>query len=453
MATNDVLEVEKRFLAYLFSNVTYIGKAMARIDDKYLSADTRKLYKMIKGFYGKHHGIIDDDNIEQFLQRRNLEDNELVKFQTIISSAKSMTVTDEANFEAVQEQVVENYKRRQLLSLAEKVIGSNPKDCTEEELEDLKNNLQNILVDINSTDYDVEKEGTVEGDAVDRLNKYKHLKEHPEDANLIKTGFKHIDASIVGWGYGSENIVCGRKGDGKSVMLLNLGHALWKQGINVLFYSLEIDKEQYERRWDARAALVSSRGLKSGTLTEEEEKVYEKFIECSKNKKDLFDNNVGSVYIVDCPSNVTPAFIASKTEEIERKTNIIYDCVIVDYLGIMSANAPTGVIRDDLGSIALDLKRFAREQKKILITAVQLNRSGKKDMEQKNGHADTDGIAGSDQIADHADNVFVVRSLDQDTALVESSKTRDGSTFSFHIQKNYDKMQMIEIDDSEWEAI
>ena len=164
-------------------------------------------------------------------------------------------------------------------------------------------------------------------------------------------------------------------------------------------------------------------------------------------------NKVGSVYIVDCPSNVTPAFISAKTEEIERKKDTIYDVVIVDYMGIMNANSPTGVVRDDLGSIALDLKRFAREQKKILFSAVQMNRSGKKDLEQKNGHADTDAIAGSDQIADHADNVFVIRSLDEDTALVESSKTRDGSTFSFHIQKKYDKMQMVEIDDSEWDAI
>ena len=35
----------------------------------------------------------------------------------------------------------------------------------------------------------------------------------------------------------------------------------------------------------------------------------------------------------------------------------------------------------------------------------------------------------------------------------ESAKTRDGSSFSFHIQKKYDKMQMIEIDDSEWDNL
>jgi replicative DNA helicase len=449
---NNALEAEKRFLAYLFSDKSYIAKALARIDRSYLTA-TKNLYGLIIGFYNKYRGVIDDATLEQQFRKRNLSEDEIIRLQTLVSSAKSMTVTDEANFEAVQEQIIEEYKRRKMLSIAEKVINVNPNICSEDDLIELQNTVQKVLVDINSTDFDVEKEGTVEGDSKDRLAKYKHLKEHPEDANLIKTGFKHIDQSIVGWGYGSENIVCGRKGDGKSVMLLNLGHALWKQGINVIFYSLEIDKEQYERRWDARAALVSSRGLKSGSLTEEEERVFENYINCLEKQEDLFGNKVGSVYIVDCPQNVTPAFIASKTEEIEKKTGVIYNCVIIDYLGIMSSNNPTGVVRDDLGAIALDLKRFAREQKKILITAVQLNRSGKKDMEQKNGHADTDGIAGSDQIADHADNVFVVRSLDEDTALVESSKTRDGSTFSFHIQKNYDKMQMIEIDESEWEAI
>jgi replicative DNA helicase len=234
-------------------------------------------------------------------------------------------------------------------------------------------------------------------------------------------------------------------------MLLNLGHNLWKQGKNVIFFSLEIDKEQYERRWDARAALVSSKGLKAGMLEENDKNCYRKYIEAMKEGRDMFGNKVGDVYIVDCPSKVTANYISAKVEEVERATGKNYEIVIVDYMGIMQAVNPTGTPHIDFGNIALELKQFARDKRKVLFTAVQMNRSGKKDMDGKNAKADTDSIAGSDSIADHADTIFVVRSLDEETALVESSKTRDGSHFSFHIQKNYDKMQMIEIDNSEWD--
>lgn len=446
-------ELEKKFLVYLLSNKSYIAKSIARMHKQYFET-IGKIYQMVIGYYNKYHGIITDDMIDIKCKQMNTDENTFIQIKTIINECRNDFIDEtEGEFEAIEDAIIGQYKRRRLLKVASKIVGGSIPDSSDEQFQEVFSNVQKLLVDIESTDFDVEKEGTVEEDADERLKDYMHIKEHPEDINLIKTGFKHIDDAIVGWGFGSENIVCGRKGDGKSTMLLNLGYYLWKQGKNILFYSLEIDKKQYERRWDARAALVSSKGLKSGQLSDEEEKVYKEYVENLKQEKDLMGNKVGSVYIVDCPSNVTPAFISAKTEEIERKKDTIYDVVIVDYMGIMNANSPTGVVRDDLGSIALDLKRFAREQKKILFSAVQMNRSGKKDLEQKNGHADTDAIAGSDQIADHADNVFIVRSLDEDTALVESSKTRDGSTFSFHIQKKYDKMQMVETDDSEWDAI
>jgi len=371
----------------------------------------------------------------------------------MISASKGFSIQGtESEFHASMDDIIEQYKRDKLISVAELVLAKSPRKCDVDDLQTIQDDINKILVDIDRTNYDIEREGTIEEDSEDRLKEYQHIKEHPEDVQLFKTGFKHIDESIIGWNYGSLNIVCGRKGDGKSVALLNLGFHLWKQKLNVLFFSLEIDKKQYSRRWDARAALVSSKGLKAGTLTAEEEETYIEYINNMKQKKDMFGNDVGSVYIVDCPSNVTPAFIASKTEEIERNKNIKYDVVIVDYMGIMSPNIVTGVLRDDLGQISLDLKRFAREHKCMVFTAVQMNRAGRSEIESKKGSSSA-AVAGSDSILDHADNAFTVYSMDDSMASIDSIKTRDGNTFSFRAQKNYDKMQMIEVDDAEWDNI
>lgn len=450
METN-VSIAEKKFLAYLFSDKLYIAKAMSRMDISYFK-NIKSIYQLFVKYYIKHRGIIPEDMLHERLGRKFGKDD-IIKQEIILSEVKNTNIQkDESEFNAYIDEIIEEYKRDKLISVAEFVLAKSPRKCDSENLQDIQDGINKILVDIDRTKYDIEREGTIEEDSENRLKEYKHNKEHPEDIQLFKTGFKHIDDSIIGWGYGSLNIVCGRKGDGKSVGLLNIGFHLWKQKLNVLFFSLEIDKQQYSRRWDARAALVSSKGLKAGTLTEEEEAIYIEYINNMKQRKDMFGKDVGSVYIVDCPTNVTPAFISSKTEEIERNKGIKYDVVIVDYMGIMLPNIVTGVLRDDLGQISLDLKRFAREHKCMVFTAVQMNRMGRGEIESKKGSSSA-AVAGSDQILDHADNAFTIYSLDDSMASVESIKTRDGNTFSFRIQKNYDKMQMIEVDDSEWDKI
>src|SRR5574344_90912 len=420
------LHTETKFLAYLLTDKIYIGKASARIKKEYLT-DSKNIFSMIEGYYSKYKGIITDDVIENKFSSKHLEADEIIKYKTIISDARNMEIVDEPHFHAIEDEIIEGYKRRQTLRIAEKIIGSNPNVCSEEDLEKVHSDINHIMTNIQSTDFDIEREGTIDGDADTRLEKYQYLKEHPGEVKAIKTGFKQIDDAIIGFGYGTTTFIAGRKGDGKSTLLLNFAYHAWKQRVNVLFFSLEIDKEQYERRWDSRAALVESKGLKSGTLSEEEEKVYKEYLQNVKQDRDIFGNKVGKIYIVDCPSAVTPAFIESKTLEIESKTNTIYDMVVVDYAGIMSANNPTGVLRDDLGQISLDLKHFARDYKKIVLSAVQMNREGKRDADGKNGKTDTSAIAGSDQIADHTDNVFTIRSIDDTMGIIESTKVRDGA--------------------------
>ena len=251
-------ELEKKFLAYLLSNKSYIAKSIARMHKQYFET-IGKIYQMVIGYYNKYHGIITDDMIDIKCKQMNTDENTFIQIKTIINECRNDFIDEtEGEFEAIEDAIIGQYERRRLLKVASKIVGGSIPDSSDEQFQEVFSNVQKLLVDIESTDFDVEKEGTVEEDADERLKDYMHIKEHPEDINLIKTGFKHIDDAIVGWGFGSENIVCGRKGDGKSTMLLNLGYYLWKQGKNILFYSLEIDKKQYERRW-------ASLGCKSGT--------------------------------------------------------------------------------------------------------------------------------------------------------------------------------------------
>jgi replicative DNA helicase len=232
-----------------------------------------------------------------------------------------------------------------------------------------------------------------------------YLLNNPESVVYIPTGFKKIDNEEGGFRYGELVYIIGRKGDGKSVLMLNLAHNAWAQGKNVILFSLEISKEDYERRFDARAAGISSNGLKRGTLNEIEEALYNKYLEGLKNGTTPDGKKSGVFYIVDVPLKCSPAFIESKADTIEQQMGIKFDMIFVDYAGIMVPNVPVAEKRHEQGQIALDLKRLARSKECVVVSAAQMTRKGKEDSSSKNGKVGTEHVAESDQISDHKKNV------------------------------------------------
>ena len=436
-----------------------MGEAMYNMKPKYLT-DIKPLFAVIRNYYSRYADIMTDEAFERAFEigksSNQLSDDDVVRLQLILSEARNLKNTErnEGEFAELRDTIILSYKGRTCVDIAKEIISTpNIKSpTTHEDVAKLLENVNRHIADINSTDVDGEREGAIEDGNAERLKRYEAIKENPDSTGLIPTGFNKINEAIIGWNQGEFNIIIGRKGDGKSTFLLNIGYFLWKQGYNVMFFSLEIDKQQYERRWDARAALVSSKGLKGGTLSEHEEANYRKYLECYSKGTDVFGNKVGSVYIVDCPGAVTPSFIDAKIQEVETKMGKEYPVIIIDYMGIMAPNVPMKQLRLDLGSISLDLKRMTRRRKKITFSAVQMNRETAKSLKAK-GSPDTTSLAESDQIADNADIIISVRSLDDDTAKIESVKTRDGAPFTFNIRKQYDRFQMSEIEDDGWASL
>ena len=446
------LEYERRVLAYMFSDKKYISLAMTRLKSEHMK-ETRILFQMLVGYFNAYKDVISRTVIEDQFRSKKLESNKAIQLLTVVDEVQRVNVLNEGDYHYAEDQVIEQYKRRKLVDIAKTVVDGQVTTCSSEELAKISNNVQTTLTTLNSTDFDVKNEGSISGDAKERLDRYRQIKANPETLKLIKTGFKSFDKANGGMRPGELAYVIGRKGDGKSVCLINLGHNMWRQNYNIIFYSLEISKEDYQRRFDSRAALVSAGGLKLGTLDENEEREFFNYIENLAENKSPTGQPVGNVYVVDVPSRCTPAYIETKTAEVEQKLGITFDVVIVDYSEIMAPNVVTELKRDNLGEIALSLKQYARESMKLVITAAQMTRSGKQETSTKNGHAGTEHIAESDQVANHIDWGFAIRSVSEDAGIVETFKTRDGEPIQFRFNKRFDQMNIIEQDESEWAAV
>jgi len=442
---------EKKFLSYLFADKKYIAMSLGKITDQHLP-NVGNIYRMVVSFYNKYKDVITDDMAEKWYQKKNFSSDIIVNYKILTSEAKALTVVSDAEFAAIVDELRDWKKREDMWMLSGNIQHINPLHCTSDKLEELETTIKKTVVTMTSEESEAKNEGSIKDSAKSQLERYRQIKNNPELIKTIRTGFKKIDNAEGGFRPGELIYVIGRKGDGKSVLLLNFAHNAWAQGENVILFSLEISKEDYERRFAARAAMVPSNGLKRGTLTDIEEKEYENYLNNAEKGLTPAGKKSGVFYVVDCPAGCTPAYIDSKVDMVENLLGIKFGMIITDYAGIMQPNVPVEQKRHEQGMIALDLKRIARTRGCVVISAAQMTRKGKDDVSGKDGRADTSHVAESDQIADHIDWGIAIRSIDQMNGIVESFKTRDAEPFSFQFNKKYSCMWIQELDDG-WDDI
>ena len=440
--TNSLVEIEKKFLSYLFHDKKYIVSSMGKITKDHLP-EYGTVYSLLISYFKKFKDVITDNMVDLQFKKKNVSPELIVKYKILISEVRLETEFNEGEFNSLIDELIEQYQRRICLDIASEIVNFNPQHCNSKDFDFLKEKLKKSVFKMNSKGEDIRKEGSVTTNAKSRLERYKYIKEHPEELNFTTSGFRHIDEVMGGYRPGELSLVIGRKGDGKSVFLLNTAYGMWASGKNVIIFSLEISKEDYERRFDSLASGVSSKGLKMGTLTPQEEKIYEEYLINQDKGLTPDGNKSGILYIVDHAPGMTTAFMESKMEEIEQRLNIKFDAAITDYLGIMKDNAGSSEKRHIFGNIALDLKTLAREKNIIVISAAQKNRSSVKD---NKGNVGTENVAESDSVSDHIDCGFDIMSLGQDYGKIESFKTRDSEPICFSFKKQYNHFKILEME-------
>jgi replicative DNA helicase len=429
---------ELQLLSFIWQNQQVLPVAMTEMSEEHF-VKYRNIFATLKEAYNSIKGHLNERVIDLPLEMS----------YTLNEEDYSANVDDAVSaYNFLAKKVFNNYKRRTVANLLSSTADGIGNDV---DINELISKMSKSTSELSALGQSNINQGEISNEAEDRFKQYQEIKKHPEKLNIVKTGFKAIDESNGGFSRGELVYVIGRKGDGKSVLLLNFAYHMWRNGQNVILYSLEISKNDYMRRFDSRAALISSRGLKLGTLTETEEERYRQYQENLKKHLSLTGKPVGNFVVVDVPGKCTPAFISAKTEELEQKMNITFDCIISEYAQIMEPDVKTDVKRDNLGAIALGLKHIARNKNKIVISAAQMTRAGKSETQAKNGHAGTEHVAESDQISDHLDWGIAIRSVSDNTGIIESFKIRDGEPFEFHFEKHYDKMNIIEQSKDEWD--
>ena len=176
----------------------------------------------------------------------------------------------------------------------------------------------------------------------------------------LKTGFEELDRVTTGLNKSDLIIIGARPAMGKTSFALNLARNVAVRGHKkVLFFSLEMGKEQLAQRIVATEARVESTKMRSGKFDMAE---WQKLAQATMFLSDI------ELYFDDT-SNIT---VPEMKARIRRLKNV--DCVIIDYLQLMKSAVKTDNRVQEVTEITRSLKLMAKDLNIPVITCAQLAR-------------------------------------------------------------------------------
>ena len=182
----------------------------------------------------------------------------------------------------------------------------------------------------------------------------------------ISSGFFDLDSLTQGFQKSDLIIIAGRPSMGKTALALNIGLNIIKNSqIPVLFFSLEMSKEQLTYRLLTNETDITSLRLKTGNLYKND---WVKLNTIIKNLSSL-------PFFIDDTSNPSIQDIKSKIKKILFEQNQI-GLIIIDYLQLMqTTTSKTDNRAQELSQITRSLKNLAREFNVPIIALSQLSRN------------------------------------------------------------------------------
>ncbi|ACV50258.1 gp41 DNA primase-helicase subunit [Delftia phage PhiW-14] len=168
----------------------------------------------------------------------------------------------------------------------------------------------------------------------------------------------------------SLNIVMAGINVGKTTWLINMAESYLDQGLNVIYFSLEVDGHTIRERSD-----VSFMGENFDKVRSLEKHAY-----MNRGAK-LRGKFKGEYVIYDMPaSSVHTGHIRHVLNELKMKRGITFDVILVDYITLLNSSClPPSSKADTNGyytNVAEELRSLAKEMDAICWTAAQFNRSG-----------------------------------------------------------------------------
>ncbi len=343
------------------------------IDDETL-ADISE-HVTAKDFYEKRHSIIYDAMMRLYEKHKPVDlltlTDQLKRKKELENVGGSTYLTELTNYvptaahaEAYAELVSQKAIRRRLIKASGEIseMGFDENTSTDELLEKAEAELfsvsdQSLKQDLVS----IESILTESFDRMEELHRNKGL------LRGVRTGYQDLDNMTAGLQRSDLIVLAARPAMGKTTLVTNLAYnvaTVAKQP--VLFFSLEMSKEQLVDRMLADASGVDAWNIRTGNLSDED------FGKLSEAMGELAE---APIFIDDTPGL---SVLEMRTKARRAMHEQPLGLVIIDYLQLMrgsGSNQSNGNRVQEVSEISRGLKLIARELNVPVIALSQLSRS------------------------------------------------------------------------------
>ena len=324
-------------------------------------------------FYDKQHGIVYGGMLRLYEHHKPVDlltlTEELKKKDELETVGGSAFLTELTNYvpsaahaRSYAEMVATKAVRRRLIKASADIseLGFDEDTTTQELLERAEAELfslsdQSLKQDLVS----LERILTESFDRIEELHRNKG------QLRGIRTGYRDLDNMTAGLQRSDLIILAARPAMGKTTLVTNLAYnvaTIAKQP--VLFFSLEMSKEQLVDRMLADASGVDSWNIRTGNLSDED------FGKLSEAMGEMAE---APIYIDDTPGL---SVLEMRTKARRKHHEAPLGLIIVDYLQLMQSNGNHNGNRvQEVSEISRGLKLIARELNVPLIALSQLSRS------------------------------------------------------------------------------
>lgn len=187
----------------------------------------------------------------------------------------------------------------------------------------------------------------------------------------IETGYYELDGMTCGLHKGEMTILAGRPSMGKTTLAMNMAEHIGSDcKVPIGIISLEMTKENLAEKFLCSTSEIDLQNARKGTLgIKDFERMVEVAVEYQK----------AEIYIDDT-SSLTPLEFRAKARNLKRKYDV--QCIIVDYLQLISTGRRTESRQQEITEISRYIKSLAKELDISVIVISQLNRAP----EARTGH-------------------------------------------------------------------
>lgn len=276
-----------------------------------------------------------------------------------LTSLVNQTPTS-AHVKSYSQIIKDNYTKRQLISLASRMVDEAFDDGVEsgEVLEQAEKQVFSLSQKHLSRNFIALKDALAE--SFDRLDEL-----HKKDSGLrgIPTGFNALDNLLAGMQNSNLLILAGRPGLGKTTLALNIAqYVAVKEKMPIGFFSLEMSKEELVDRLLVAQADIDAWRLKTGRLDDED------FSKLS----DAMGMLAEAPFFIDDTPGISLSEIRTKARRLQIEQGI--KLIILDYLQLAHGRQLENRVQE-VSEISQGLKNLARELRIPVLALSQLSRA------------------------------------------------------------------------------